>query len=104
MIVRAEYEVIYPGPQFCVIRDDCGSAAVSVTNDADAVVANLQRHGWLDGHLKLYYYDTAGQLDELRHDNQGKFLGFRVLTPQSRATIEGVMTRKGQKPHEHVLL
>lgn len=104
MTIRAAYTVVYPGPQFCVIRDDSGDAAVSVTNDAEAVVANLQEDGWLDGHLKLYYYDTNDQLDELLHNNQGKFLRFRVLTPQARATIEGVMTRKGQQPHEHVLL
>jgi hypothetical protein len=104
MTARSDYTIIYPGPQFCVIRDDGGGDAMSVTNNAEAVVLLLQNSGRLDGHLKLYYYDSDGQLDELLHDNRGTFLGFRFLSPQSRTNIEGVLARKGQKPHEHVLL
>ena len=47
----------------------------TVTNDAEAVVRDLHRAGRL-GRRRLFYRDSEGQVDEIRHDGQGRFLGF----------------------------
>lgn len=54
---------------------DIGSESMSVTNDAEAVVLELQSKGILRDR-RLFYYDSAGQLDELKHDGNGRFVGF----------------------------
>lgn len=46
---------------------------MSVTNDAEAVVHNLNKEF---GNRRFFYRDTMGSWDELVHDN-GKFLTFR---------------------------
>ena len=48
---------------------------LSVTNDAENVVARLAADGRLPKGRRLFYYDSDGQLDELVHDN-GKFTRF----------------------------
>ncbi len=51
--------------------------APTVTNDVEAVVRALHdRHAL--GARRLFYYDSAGDLDEIVHDGGGRFLGFRV--------------------------
>lgn len=47
--------------------------ATTVTNDAEAVVHNLNKEF---GNKRFYYCDTMGYWDELVHDN-GRFLSFR---------------------------
>lgn len=49
---------------------------VSVTNDAEAVVAQLLEKGTIKPGGRLFYYDTSGDLDELAYD-AGGFTGFR---------------------------
>jgi hypothetical protein len=69
--------------RFVVERDDAetvtisdvGLSSTSVTNDAEAVVMDLHSRGVLRGR-RLLYYDSDGQLDELKHDGQGNFTGF----------------------------
>lgn len=71
---RAKYRIEEMTDDKIVIRDtdeDC----MSVTNDAEAVVRDLQRNGMLDGR-QLFYFDSDGHLDELQHDANGTFLGF----------------------------
>lgn len=45
---------------------------VSVTNDAEAVVAEVVA---THGNVRIFYFDTMGNRDELLHDN-GVFKGF----------------------------
>lgn len=71
----AEYEVVTSTPDTLTIRDVGGSRCLTVTNDAEAVVAALHADGGL-GTRKLLYYDSVGDLDELVHDGRGRFLGF----------------------------
>lgn len=71
----AEYEVVTSTPDTLTIRDVGGSRCLTVTNDAEAVVAALHADGVL-GTRKLLYYDSVGDLDELVHDGRGRFLGF----------------------------
>lgn len=58
------------------------NGALSVTNDAEAVCAELQRG--FPGY-RIIYRDSMGFWDELLHD-RGQFTGFapaRTLTPES---------------------
>ena len=48
----------------------------TVTNDAEDVLARLHCEGKLPAGRRLYYYDSEGRLDELKHDGQGHFTGF----------------------------
>lgn len=73
---RALYEIVDTSNDRLVIRDighDCGRP--TVTNDAEAVVAELHCLNVLAGR-KLLYYDSSGDLDELVHDGAGNFVGF----------------------------
>ena len=73
--VRARYEIVKWEADRVTIRDafDSADPTMSVTNDAEAVVAEMLGRGL--GRRHLYYFDTHGQLDELKHDGV-KFTGF----------------------------
>lgn len=73
-MLRASYRIEEQTDEKVVIRD-VGRDCMSVTNDAEAVVRDLQRNGMLDGR-RLFYYDSDGRLDELKHDGKGIFRGF----------------------------
>jgi hypothetical protein len=73
-MLRASYRIEEQTDEKVVIRD-VGRECMSVTNDAEAVVRDLQRNGMLDKR-RLFYYDSDGQLDELKHDGAGIFQGF----------------------------
>ena len=60
---------------FLVIRDLDG--AMSITNNAEAVVDLLVRQGYVDNGRRLLYYDTHGDLDEMVIVN-GKFDSFAL--------------------------
>lgn len=76
---RADYDIVRSDAESITIRDlDRGSK--SVTNDAEAVVVEmLLKYGL--GTRRLFYYDSSGRLDEIRHDGRA-FLGF---APASQA-------------------
>lgn len=59
-----------------VVLVDVGTG-MSITNDAETVVREVQEKGILKGR-RLFYYDTMGSLDELLHDGKGVFVGFRT--------------------------
>jgi hypothetical protein len=55
------------------ISDDGGNAGhMSVTNDAEAVVADMHRQRPLRPNDRIVYCDTDGRWDELRHSH-GRF-------------------------------
>ena len=56
-----------------VIRD--AGTGMTVTNDAEAVVAFLLEHKALCEGRRLLYFDSEGNLDEILHDGE-KFTGF----------------------------
>lgn len=74
--MRARYEVVRGTPVLLVIRDVGHETGCSVTNDAEAVVADLHARGMLPMTRELLYYDSEGRLDSLTHDGYGRFLGF----------------------------
>ena len=72
----ANFEIVKIRPESVTIRDiGPWDRCLTVTNDADNVVAEMFRMGALLPEQRLFYYDTDGQLDELVHKN-GKFVGF----------------------------
>ena len=74
--MRAIIEPVFRDDDVFVIRDAGeGKAVPSVTNDAEAVVEHLVAQDVLGGRT-LLYYDSMGQLSELRI-RRGKFAGYR---------------------------
>lgn len=75
----ANYSVVqgrFTIAEFLVIRDvGPWDEHLTVTNDAEAVVAELLRTGILMNGQRLLYYDSGGALDELLIVG-GKFSGF----------------------------
>lgn len=75
---KATYRIVRITDHFVLIEDlDEG---LSVTNDANHVVADL--HRTISGditHWRVYYRDTDGRFDELRHEN-GCFIGYAPCT------------------------
>lgn len=76
--VRATYQVVTITGTLVTIKDLDGR--VSVTNDAEAVVAEVLQD--YPGR-KIHYYDTDGNLDELCHDGT-KFTGFAPVQTEGR--------------------
>ena len=77
-MIRSLYEIEHEDDGAIVIRDLNGS--VSVTNDAEHVVAQLADR--LNGR-RLLYFDSDGNLDEIVVRN-GTFAGFRVVQTTGR--------------------
>lgn len=78
--VRADFEFVPRGKwpdsiQSGLVIRDRDTGGPSITNDAEAVVRFLIARGKLTPRMRLFYYDTDGQLDELLHDGT-KFTGF----------------------------
>lgn len=90
--VRAGYDVVFAATNAVVILDTGHqNGCPSVTNDAEAVVADLASQVSVTGGLassfgddaggrlgarRLFYIDSVGRLDELLHDGAGNFTGF----------------------------
>ena len=72
---KPTYRILKQTDDIVLIEDTCDeTGARSVTNAAEDVVEDLT--GMLQGR-RLLYIDTMGEQDELLHDGQGKFLGFK---------------------------
>lgn len=79
---RSKYEIVgvdhgAPSGDFTavIIRDIGHTDHKTVTNDAENVVADLVNDGKLLPGMRLYYYDSEGQLDEIKVKD-GRFAGF----------------------------
>jgi hypothetical protein len=55
---------------------------LTVTNDAEAVVESLYATNDLHSGRRLFYYDSAGEKDEILH-RDGRFVGFAPIAPPS---------------------
>ena len=74
-MTRARYRIakaIATPPGSCVVWIEDSCTGMSVTNDAENVVRELQRE--FPGY-RIIYRDTVGQWDELLHE-RGRFIGF----------------------------
>ena len=76
----AQFEICHTEstPERLVIRDVGHRTCLSVTNDAEGVVAYLVRLGHLKMGRRLFYYDSTECLDEIViRWPAGVFAGFR---------------------------
>ena len=81
MLRKSSYTVLESesNAERLVIRDDGPwNLYLTVTNNAEGVVAELHASGKLAGR-RLFYYDSDGRCDELLIHN-GVFAGFRAGT------------------------
>lgn len=72
---HALFDVV-SGNEFSFTLRDTGHAAghPTITNDAEYVVQSLARLWKIEG-MRIFYYDSDGELSELLHDGP-KFTGF----------------------------
>lgn len=73
--MRAHVTVDLVTPDRVYLVDD-NDGAMSITNDAEAVVAWANR---LYPNRRILYKDTDGHIDELLHED-GVFTGFNILS------------------------
>lgn len=79
----ARYEIVSDG-KMLVLRDvGPWSEHPTVTNDAEQVVEELAARV---GGRRLLYYDSDGELTEIRHDG-AKFIGFGFVSESESITI-----------------
>ncbi len=71
--VRAKYTILEDTPDRILIQD-CG-IGMSITNDAEAVVADLIKRGLVTTGKIILYQDTENNVDRLVHDGT-KFIAF----------------------------
>lgn len=67
------YSIVYMDNERISLRDDNFPGTRSLTNAAEEVTKEIYDNF---GDLRIFYYDTEGQYDEMEH-NHGVFLGFR---------------------------
>ena len=76
---RSDFNIVQITAGAVWIEDLCAErGGLSVTNDVEGVCAELTLRY---GERKIYYKDTDGRWDELRHD-AGRFMGFRHGAPR----------------------
>lgn len=73
---RCSIDIVARADHAITIRDrGPWTQYMTITNDAEGVVAELWKLGLLKSHQRLFYYDSGGDLDELLHQD-GTFTGF----------------------------
>jgi hypothetical protein len=88
---KSEWTIIHNGVEGLVIRDD-GTDCISVTNDAENVVARLAS---LLGPRRLFYFDSLGDFDELLVKD-GVFAGFAPFDPVASHDVADLLRREGK--------
>lgn len=79
---KSQWEAVSLIDRILTIRD-LNQGWVSVTNDVENVVWELMQSGILKVGMRLMYYDSNNDLDEIKFDENG-FVGFgyeRTRTP-----------------------
>ena len=71
------YSIVKNDSDKLLINDDFNpkDPTMTITNGAEYVVRELFEDGYLTT-KKLFYRDTDGQIDEIIHDGNGKFIRF----------------------------
>lgn len=75
--MNSNYQIVNIEPNKSITLRDLGpwDQFMSVTNDAEAVVQKLVRSGRLQPGMRLFYYDSEDNLDEILV-RDGEFAGF----------------------------
>lgn len=75
--LRANFSLVMNTPDWVLIRDNANETqTMTVTNDAENVVEFLKEKAILIGDSTLYSINTDSSVDILKHDGNGKFIGF----------------------------
>ena len=77
--MHAAYDIVELAHDAVTIRDTCKPLALSVTNDAEWIVAQVAAA--YPGRL-IFYLDSTNTLDQLLHED-GRFTGFG-LAPERK--------------------
>lgn len=72
---RSLYDIVSISDEAVTIRDIGHMTHRSVTNDAEKIVPEIVALGVLRPGMRLFYYDSENQLDEIKVQD-GKFAGF----------------------------
>ncbi len=76
--LKSNFDLVFNTPECVLIRDNANiTITMTVTNDAENVVKFLKENAILFHDTKLYSICTDGTIDELLHDGNGKFTGFK---------------------------
>ncbi len=75
MSQQSSYTVHCITDLFVLISDDDREGCRSVTNDAENVVRSIHENVTSLKHRRVFYLDSAGQIDELKQE-EGRFEGF----------------------------
>ncbi len=87
-LTRADFTIVATTDLLVVITDD-DQGNISVTNDASNVVSRVDAAVGGLGKRRLYYKDSAGEIDELTHQD-GHFTGFKSCTPDQREHLKRI--------------
>ena len=90
--IRASFTLQHHDRVVALIDRAVEQQTMSITNDAENVVAYLHAEGVIDGKTRLIYRDTEGRWDELMHDGHGHFIDFR---PIGESTVEAALAKLG---------
>jgi hypothetical protein len=74
--VRCHFSSVRASAEYIALMDD--DIGVSMTNDAENVIAWMSYHSQLPDHRRLFYRDTTRRWDEMIHKD-GKFVGFKAV-------------------------
>lgn len=96
MTPEASYTVHCITDLFVLISDDDREGCRSVTNDADRVVTSLHESVASLHHRRVFYLDSLGQIDELRHDG-GRFHSFGPCSDSQREMLAGFLPKSAAK-------
>ncbi len=88
---KARFEIVPSGRRDVLAIVDLDDGDMSVTNDAEAVVAFLADREYIYEDTRLIYRDSCGIWDELRHDGNGRFLGFKVIHARTMAEASSII-------------
>lgn len=76
--MKANFSLKLNNLSFVLIRDNANKTqTMTVTNDAENVVKFLKDHAVLIGNARLFSICTDNSVDELLHDGNGNFKGFK---------------------------
>jgi len=92
MTPAATYTVHCITDLFVLISDDDREGCRSVTNDAAEVVSSVHDNVASLKHRHVFYLDSMGQIDELKHET-GRFTGFGPCTDSQREMLADYLPR-----------
>jgi len=92
MSQQSSYTVHCITDLFVLISDDDREGCRSVTNDAENVVRSIHENVTSLKHRRVFYLDSAGQIDELKQE-EGRFEGFGSCSEGQRKMLASYLPK-----------